>query len=329
MAGFDSPRSIGITMGDPSGVGPEIICKAAAALSPQQRQQLLVVGGIEFLRATDESLKTGLAFGTVTGTGDVLVVDVSAPEADTIVTGQVSPGGGHAAYAYVECAAQMALDRTIEVIVTAPLNKAALHAAGHKYDGHTGLLQHLCRASSSFMLLASPTLSAIHVSTHVSLQDAIDRCRPDRIVDTISVAADHLRLLGVTRPRVAVAGLNPHCGEGGIFGRQEIEQIEPAVATARDLGIDVKGPIAADTVFYRATRGEFDVVVAQYHDQGHIPMKLLAFDTTVNVSLGLPIRRTSVDHGTAFDIAGTGQADHGNLLAALEYARRWVTADSG
>lgn len=317
-------------MGDPSGVGPEIICKAVAALAPAQRLQLQVIGGLECLRAADQQLGTGLTFDAdaAQSTDAVVVADTPAPAADTIVIGQVSPGGGHAAYSYVERAAHMALRGDLDAIVTAPLNKAAMHAAGHAYDGHTGLLQHLCGAPSSFMLLASPTLSAIHVSTHVSLRDAIDRCRKDRIVETIRMAADHLRLVGVQTPRIAVAGLNPHCGEGGIFGRQEIEHIGPAVSAARELGIDAHGPIAADTVFYRATRGEFDVVVAQYHDQGHIPMKLLAFDTTVNVSLGLPIRRTSVDHGTAFDIAGTGQADHGNLLEALAYARRWVSADT-
>jgi 4-hydroxythreonine-4-phosphate dehydrogenase len=207
-------------------------------------------------------------------------------------------------------------------IVTAPINKEALNAAGHHYDGHTGMLAALTGAKSSFMLLASERLSAIHVSTHVSLKTAIARATPERILETIRVGDAHLRRLGLERPRIAVAGINPHCGEHGLFGDEDALQVEPAVAEARAEGIDVQGPIPPDTVFHRAHNGAFDLVVAQYHDQGHIPMKLVAFDTTVNVSLGLPIDRTSVDHGTAFDLAGIGRANHVNMHAAIAYARR-------
>jgi 4-hydroxythreonine-4-phosphate dehydrogenase len=201
-----------------------------------------------------------------------------------------------------------------------------LHAAGHEFDGHTGLLAHLTGAKSSFMLLAAERLSTIHVSTHVSLQEAIARCKAERILATIRAADAHFRRLGIARPRIAVAGLNPHCGEGGLFGREDLDEIAPAVERARAEGLEVAGPIPADTVFLRAYKGEFDVVVAQYHDQGHAPMKLVAFETTVNVSLGLPIQRASVDHGTAFDIAWKGAADPRNMQAAIAYARRLAAA---
>jgi 4-hydroxythreonine-4-phosphate dehydrogenase len=188
------------------------------------------------------------------------------------------------------------------------------------------MLQALTGAKSSFMLLASEKLSVIHVSTHVSLKTAIDRATTARVLDTIRAGDRHFRRLGIARPRIAVAGINPHCGEHGLFGTEDEDQLVPAVAAARAEGIDVTGPISPDTVFHRAYRGEFDLVVAEYHDQGHIPMKLIAFDSTVNVSLGLPIDRTSVDHGTAFDIAGTGKADFVNLNAAIAYARKLAAA---
>ncbi len=172
------------------------------------------------------------------------------------------------------------------------------------------------------MLLASEKLSSIHVSTHVSLAGAVKRATPERVAATIRAGNHHLKIMGMKSPRIAVAGLNPHCGENGLFGNEEAEQITPGINIAKAEGINVTGPLPGDTVFYRAMKGEFDLVVAQYHDQGHIPTKLIAFDTTVNVSLGLPIYRTSVDHGTAFDIAWQGKADYVNLNAAISYARR-------
>ncbi len=318
---------IGVTMGDPSGVGPEIICKALADLSAQERSQILVIGNISFLQRANEIVGANLAFTTNSGeVGRTRVVTVATPKMDEIRDSVMTAGGGHAAYGYVTRAVELAQAGAIAVIVTAPLNKAALHAAGHEYDGHTGLLQHLTQAPSSYMLLASEELSTIHVSTHVSLADAIARCRKQRVLDTIQAGNAHLRALGLAAPRIAVAGLNPHSGEGGIFGRQEIDEIAPAVQAACNAGLNVSGPFSGDTVFYRAAKGEFDLVVAQYHDQGHIPTKLIAFDTTVNVSLGLPIQRASVDHGTAFDIAWTGKADHTNMLAAIAYGRRMAAA---
>ncbi|MFO1350269.1 MAG: 4-hydroxythreonine-4-phosphate dehydrogenase PdxA [Gammaproteobacteria bacterium] len=316
-------KTLGITMGDPSGVGPEIICKALATLPIDQRSAILVIGDPDTLERANRLTESRLVLTSgAPQLGAVRVVAVATPEFDSLKPRAISASGGHAAYGYIVKAVELARAREIAVIVTAPINKTALHQAGHHYDGHTGLLQHLTGAPSSFMLLASEKLSTIHVSTHVSLADAIKRTKTERILATIRAGQTHLRRLGMDRPRLAVAGLNPHAGEAGIFGREEIDQIAPAIAAARAEGIEVSGPYSGDTIFYRATRGEFDLVVAQYHDQGHIPTKLIAFDTTVNVSLGLPIQRTSVDHGTAHDIAWTGKANHVNMLAALAYARR-------
>jgi len=323
--------TIGITMGDPSGVGPEIICRALASLSPRQRSTTIVIGDSMFLDRANRLLGTDLSFGpafSVLAEGVVPLVEVAGPYREQVVPSTITAAGGEAAYLCIERAVELASGGDIEVIVTAPLNKAALHAAGHHFDGHTGLLAHLTAAEQSFMLLTSEKLSTVHVTTHVSMREATERITRDRVLATIRAGATHLRQMGIERPRIAVAGLNPHSGESGIFGREEIEQIAPAVAAARDLGIAVEGPIPGDTVFSRAVRGEFDLVVSQYHDQGHAPAKLLAFDTTVNVSLGLPIRRTSVDHGTAFDIAWTGQVDHRNMLSAIDYARRWAEVSS-
>lgn len=319
--------TVGITMGDPSGVGPEIICKALAELAPDQRLQTIVIGDPLFLTRANDLLKTGLEFGpafTELALGMVPLVKISNESCDEATPGKVSAGGGERAFRCITRAVELCQDGSIEVMVTAPLNKAALHLAGHHYDGHTGLLTYLARARQSFMLLTSKKLSTIHVTTHVSMREATERITKERVLATIIAGNEHLKQMGIEQPRIAVAGLNPHCGEGGIFGKEDIEQIEPAVASASKQGIDVQGPIPGDTVFYRAVKGEFDLVVSQYHDQGHAPIKLLAFDTAVNVSLGLPLRRTSVDHGTAFDIAWTGKADHHNMLTAIDYARRWA-----
>lgn len=316
---------LGITMGDPSGIGPEIIVKALADMSPEERRTAAVVGNVDCLRRADAVVGAGLTYNTATldvAPGEVPVVHVDSAGIDTLKVGELSAAGGEAAYRYIEKAVSLALAKDIAVIVTAPLNKGALHAAGHHFDGHTELLATLTGTKQSWMLLASEKLSALHVSTHCSLRVATERATTQRVLDTIRTGHKHYVSLGIAQPRIAVAGINPHCGEGGIFGREEIEQINGAVELARAEGIDAKGPISGDTVFYRATRGEFDLVIAQYHDQGHIPTKLIAFDTTVNVTLGLPIRRASVDHGTAFDIAGTGRADHTNMQAAVGYARR-------
>ncbi len=318
-----SHPTIGITMGDPSGVGPEIIVKALQEMSPELRSTSAVIGNLELLKRADKLVGTGLTFtDSLDARGSVVpVVHVPSKGQHEIRDGQISAAGGEAAYQYIVKAVDLATSGQIAVIVTAPLNKGAMHAAGHHFDGHTELLAHLTGATSSFMLLASDKLSAIHVTTHVSLRGATQRGTTERVLATIRTGNAHFKALGFANPRIAVAGLNPHCGEGGIFGTEEIDHIVPAVEQAQRESINVKGPISGDTVFYRALKGEFDLVVAQYHDQGHIPTKLIAFDETVNVTLGLPIRRTSVDHGTAFDIAWQGKASPINMRAAVAYAR--------
>lgn len=305
---------IGITMGDPAGVGPEISVRAVAEMSADERARTRIYGN----RATLEMAREALGV-----TLDLTDIAVDLPiEGGPLPWGKLDPRGGDAAFRFIEKAVRDAEAGTIGCIVTAPINKEALNLAGHHYDGHTGMLAHLTGQKTAWMLLASDRLKVIHVSTHVSLKTAIDRATPERILATIRTGNDHLKRIGYDRPRIAVAGINPHCGENGLFGSEDDLQVVPAVAMARAEGIDVTGPISADTVYHRAYNGAFDLVIAQYHDQGHIPIKLVAFDTAVNVSLGLPIDRTSVDHGTAFDIAGSGKANHTNMKSAIAYARR-------
>jgi 4-phospho-D-threonate 3-dehydrogenase / 4-phospho-D-erythronate 3-dehydrogenase len=316
-------QPLAITVGDPAGVGPEITAKALRDMTVAERAQIVVIGNIKTMERAAALAGGGLTFAPGLGPhpdGAIAAIDI--PVAGAAPDGEISPAGGEAAFRAVEQAVALATGKRISVIVTAPLNKAALHAAGHEYDGHTGLLAALTRSPAGYMLLASEKLSAIHVSTHVSLAEATRRPTKGRVLGAIAAGDRHLRRLGLARPRIAVAGLNPHSGEGGIFGREEIDTITPAIDEARAQGFAVTGPLPGDTVFHRALKGEFDLVVAQYHDQGHIPVKLIAFDTTVNVTLGLPIERTSVDHGTAFDIAWKGVADHTNMKAAIAYARR-------
>ncbi|SFC25967.1 4-hydroxythreonine-4-phosphate dehydrogenase PdxA [Tropicimonas isoalkanivorans] len=318
----DTP--IVITMGDPSGVGAEVIVKAFAELSPDARARYTVIGDRDTLErartACDVTLPITDPEGREEGGLSVLHVPVDGLPGKF---GVLSEACGEACYQYIKKAVEMTMDGAAAGIVTAPINKAALNAAGHHYDGHTGLLAHLSGSKSSWMLLASPTLNVIHVSTHVSLKDAItERATPDRIYQTIVTGHRHMQRMGIESPRIAVAGINPHCGEGGLFGNEDDLQVTPGVERAQAEGINVVGPIPADTAYYRAHSGDFDLMVAQYHDQGHIPVKLIAFDTAINCSLGLPIDRCSVDHGTAFDLAGTGRAKHVNMLAALDYGRK-------
>jgi 4-hydroxythreonine-4-phosphate dehydrogenase len=311
---------IGITMGDPAGVGPEIIIKSMASLTPVARRDYRIFGNADSLAAAEKVLGTGLNIASL----DLHQTDIPG---GGVPFGKLDERGGEACFLFIEAAVRQPERGEISGIVTAPINKAALNAAGHHYDGHTGMLASLTGAASSFMLLTSERLNVIHVSTHISLKAAIDRARTDRILATIRAGHQQFQRLGI-HARIAVAGLNPHCGEGGLFGDEDDLQIAPAVAAARAEGIDAHGPVPADTVFHRAYEGAFDLIVAQYHDQGHIPIKLVAFDTAVNVSLGLPIDRCSVDHGTAFDIAGKGIAKNVNLDHALAYARRMAATRS-
>ncbi|MEZ5797612.1 MAG: 4-hydroxythreonine-4-phosphate dehydrogenase PdxA [Paracoccaceae bacterium] len=313
---------IGITLGDPAGVGPEITLKAVAEMTPGDRAQTRIFGNLDTLARCAEMLSIPLRPGV-----DVAVTDLPI-EGAPLAFGKLDPRGGDASFRFIEAAVKAAMAGEIGCIVTAPINKESLNLAGHHYDGHTGMLAALT-GGKAWMLLASDRLKVIHSTTHVSLKEAIGRITTDRVLETIRQGHAHLRRIGYAAPRIAVAGLNPHCGEGGLFGDEDMRQIEPAVQAARAEGIDARGPISADTLFYRAWNGEFDLVVAQYHDQGHIPVKLVAFDTGVNVSVGLPIDRTSVDHGTAFDIAGKGIAKHINMNAAIAYARKLAAGRQG
>lgn len=312
---------VAITLGDPAGVGPEVIVKALASLPETDRGNFVVVGNVEALERANRVTGTSLRFSSDPARGgDTIAVDEVVINGALPEIGKVSPVAGDACVRYIKRAVELAMAGEVDCMVTAPINKEAMNLAGHHFDGHTGLLAHLTKSKSSFMLLASERLNTIHVSTHVSLRTAIDRATVERVLATIEAGHRHFLRLG-KKARIAVAGLNPHCGEGGLFGDEDARFLAPAVELAQAKGIDVVGPISADTVYARAYGGAFDLVVAQYHDQGHIPIKLVAFETAVNVSLGLPIDRVSVDHGTAFDIAGTGKANHVNMLSAIDYAR--------
>ncbi len=310
------PRRFGVTLGDPGGIGPEIVARALAVRPAGRRREIVVIGDLAALRRAQRTL--GQEPDALAPCG---LEDPGAP-ARPVPVGRPSAAGGAASHAAVVRAVELARAGAIEVIVTAPISKEALHLAGHPYDGHTGLLAHLCGVDRPFMLLAAPAFAVVHVSAHLPLRTAIERVRTGRILDALRAGARHLQQLGIPHPRIRVAGLNPHAGEGGILGTEDAAEIAPAVAAARAAGLDATGPHPPDTVFRLATAGRADLIVAQYHDQGHIPVKLHAFDTAVNVTLGLPIRRVSVDHGTAFDIAGRGRARPDNLHAALAYAER-------
>jgi len=324
-------RIVAITMGDPAGVGPEITAKV---LAERPAPRAVVVGDAGILARAVRLLDLPLEVNAIERPADARfddgVIDVIAASElpDDLPFGELDARAGDAAYRYVRRAVELALADEVHAIATAPLNKEAMHQAGHRYPGHTELLAELCGVEDYAMMLVGEDLRVVHVSTHVSLREAIERVTPEREGAVIRLADAAVRALGCEHPRVAVAGLNPHAGENGLFGDEDAERIAPAVQAAKDDGIDASGPWPADTVFLAARQGRFDVVVVQYHDQGHIPIKLLGFDTGVNVTVGLPFFRTSVDHGTAFDIAGTGRADHGSMLAALELAAKLTQTEA-
>ena len=329
---MDAPL-IAVTMGDPAGIGPEIVAKTFAEGGFSNENRALVVGDPEILERATKLLELALHVNAISepeeaafepGTVDVLAVG-EIPE--DLPFGVLDARAGDAAFRYVEKATELAGAGRVGAIATAPLNKEAMHLAGHKYPGHTEILAELTGTKAYAMMLVTDKLKVIHVSTHVSLREAIERVELERELAVMRLAHDALRKLGVESPKVAVAGLNPHAGENGLFGTEDLKQIAPAVEEAKARGIEATGPWPPDTVLMRARRGEFDVVVVQYHDQGHIPVKLMGFDTGVNVTVGLPFFRTSVDHGTAFDIAGTGEADHASMRAAIDLARKLSTAE--
>lgn len=331
---MNTPTRLTLTMGDPAGIGPEIIVKAAHQLLPdlqQGRLSLRVLGSAQaYERALrDLGLDTHQALRT-----QVQVEDVG-PVTQPVNVGQVGEAGGHWAYRAVERAVSLCQSGEADAIVTAPLCKEALHLAGYPFEGHTEMLAHLSGERDGVMMLAHGNMRVSHVSTHCALSDVPRRLTPTRLRRVIDVTLAALHALGMDRPRVAVCGLNPHAGEGGILGQEDAQIIAPVVAEYQTAGHGVSGPWPGDTVFIKLRAAQFDAVVAMYHDQGHIPVKLLGFSidpvtgvwqsvSGVNITLGLPILRTSVDHGTAFDIAGTGKASAESMVDAIEYAARLV-----
>ena len=308
------PR-IAITIGDPAGIGPEVALKALAQSELIGEAHWLVVGDDPALRAVDPDYRRRLDGKVQFDSPGVL------DRAKSVHFGQLSPEYGRAAVAYVRRATELCLAGETDAMVTAPLNKEAVTMSGQNFSGHTEYIAQLCGATESRMLLASEKLATVHVSTHIALEQA---CKLDkaRIVRTIQLGGEAIRLMLGREPKIGVAGLNPHAGEHNLFGRQDSEVIAPAVEEARNLGLQCTGPHPPDAIFIRGLRKEFDLIVAMYHDQGHIPMKLIDFEQTVNISLGIPIIRTSVDHGTAFDIAGQNRADPSNMQSAMRMAYR-------
>jgi 4-phospho-D-threonate 3-dehydrogenase / 4-phospho-D-erythronate 3-dehydrogenase len=318
---------IGITMGDPAGVGPEIIMKSLKDAQLYDSCKPFVIGDAAILERADQFVRTGLRIHKITSLseaqfqpGTVDCFDQGLVTADLPI-GQVSAEAGHAAFTYLKKAIELANAGAIDAICTAPLNKEALHKGGHIYPGHTEILAELTGTEDFSMMLSAPKLKVIHVTTHVGIIDAVRMINPERVYKVIRMAHETLQKAGYAAPKIAVCGINPHAGENGLFGYgEEEEKVIPGVKRAQEEGIQAFGPLPADTLFFRATRGDFDIVVAMYHDQGHGPIKVLGLEAGVNITVGLPIIRTSVDHGTAFDIAGKGIADEQSLKEALRQA---------
>ena len=330
---------IGITMGDPASIGPEISVMALTDPKVLALCDPLIVGDAAVMEDAVKVVCPGRVQvravqkvnEAVFEPGVINVLDLGLVDMDKLVYGQVSAMCGEAAFRYVEKVIRLAMDGEIDATVTNALNKAAINLAGHHFAGHTEIYAHYTNTKNYTMMLAHENLRVVHISTHVSLREACDRVKKDRVLSVIRIADNACKALGMEKPRVAVAGLNPHSGEGGLFGREEIEEITPAIEEARAMGIDADGPVPPDTVFSKARGGWYDIVVAMYHDQGHIPLKVTGFvynpdkgrwDNVagVNITLGLPIIRASVDHGTAFGHAHQGLANPISLKNAIDYA---------
>jgi len=332
-------------MGDPAGVGPEVTAKALARTDLECRP--VVIGDASIMSATLDMLGAPLRLHAVARVADcrfepgaIECLDLANADARTLPRAQVSAEAGRAAYAYIETAVRLCQSGDIDGIVTAPVNKEALAAAGVRHSGHTEILAELSGTRDFAMLLMGDELRVIHVTTHVALRRVPELCTTDRVLRVIRLAQLTMTGLGVPRARIAVCGLNPHAGEDGLFGDEEQTQITPAVEAARAEGLDVHGPLPADTLFSRARGGEFHIVVAMYHDQGHVPVKTLGFVfdqaagawtglSGVNVTVGLPFLRVSVDHGTAFDRAWKGIANPESMIEAVQVAVRMLAARPG
>ncbi len=334
---------IAITMGDPAGIGPEITVKALSKPDLYERCVPVVIGDASVLKKALEY--TGLKDLQLHPIADVKeavfefgmidVLDMGLVDSEELAIGQVSEMAGEAAFQYVKKVIELAMEGKADATVTNPLNKEAINLAGHHYAGHTEIYGALTDTPKYTMMLAHKDFRVVHVSTHVSLREACDRVKKERVLEVIEIANQACLAMGIEKPVIGVAGLNPHSGENGLFGREEIDEIIPAIEEARLKGIQTEGPVPPDTIFSKAIGGWYDIVVAMYHDQGHIPLKVTGFvfnrnlnkwDAVegVNITLGLPIIRTSVDHGTAFDQAGTGTASEVSLINAIDYAIRFA-----
>ena len=335
---------LGITMGDPAGVGPEITARALAQPAVTSSCKPVVIGDRSVMAATLELLHSPLELHAVGSPaecrfapGAIECLDLGNVDAERLLKARVSAEAGRAAYAYIETGVKLCQSGEVDGLVTAPINKEALAAAGIQHSGHTEILAKLSGTADFAMLLMGKELRVIHVTTHVALRRVPDLVTRERVLKVIRLAQRTMSGLGRPRPRIAVCGLNPHAGEDGLFGDEEKTQIIPAVEAARREGLDVFGPLPADTLFSRARGGEFDIVVAMYHDQGHVPVKTLGFTydeatgawtglSGVNVTVGLPFLRVSVDHGTAFDRAWKGLANPESMVEALDVAVRMLAA---
>jgi len=320
---------IGITMGDAAGIGPEIIVKALNHIEVYDNCRPLVIGDAKILRRTLPIVSSNLVIHAIKEPADakyeygtIDVIDLDLVPAD-LPYGKVSAAAGDAAFQFLAKSIELAKNKQIDSICTAPLNKEALHLGGHLYPGHTEILADLTDTEDFSMMLTTPNLRVIHLTTHMGLIAAIESINPERTYKVVKLAHDTLTKAGFEQPKIAVCGINPHAGENGLFGNgEEEEKLQPGIERAQAEGINVTGPLPADTLFFRAGRGDFDIVVACYHDQGHAPIKVMGIEEGVNITVGLKggIIRTSVDHGTAFDIAGKNIADDKSMLAALRSA---------
>ncbi len=315
-------------MGDPAGIGPEICAKAVTNPEIQLLANCIVIGDRKAMR---KALKTKLEINSIKKVsqakfkkGVIDVFDLDNINVSRLKMGQVSKYAGKAAIEYVEKAAELAMAKEIDAVVTGPINKEAIHKAGYKYQGHTELLAAKTKSKRPAMMFVADNFWVMLATTHLPLKDVSKKLDKKKLIHLIQLAHETLGKARGKKPRIGVAGLNPHAGESGIFGNEEIKIIAPAIAEAKKLGINVKGPISPDAIFYLAKSGVFDMVIAMYHDQGLIPLKLLSFNISVNVTVGLPIIRTSVDHGTGFDIAGKGWANPTSLIEAIKVAAHFA-----
>ena len=335
---------IGITMGDPASIGPEITVKALADPAIYDKCAPIVIGDANVMEAAVKIVQKDVKIHAVSDVknalfipGTIDVYDMKLVDMDKLERGVVSAMAGHAAFEYVKKVIELAMNHEVDATVTNALNKEAMNLAGHHYSGHTEIYAEYTGTKKYTMMLAHENLRVVHVSTHVSLREACDRVKKERVLEVIRIADQACKELGISEPKIGVAGLNPHSGENGMFGREEIEEITPAIEQARSEGLNVDGPVPPDTIFSKARGGWYDIVVAMYHDQGHIPLKVVGFvynqheqkwDAVagVNITLGLPIIRASVDHGTAFDQAGKGVANELSLINAMDYAIRMAVS---